>query len=396
MPKASRTTATRTIQRTRRGSTSESTSTRPTRHSEEGQTGAFAQLQRTVGNKAVGELVARDLAASAGQAVNIQRNGSVADLVKKYQGAKTAPPAAKKTLAERMQDMKGKGSTLKMMLSAAFTEYTPTLADLKPYIDAAPQDQRDAAWGDTKLMGAAHTKLSKDDYLALLPALRMFKPGKTAEDNKSHTAADKADKLIRDKLSAYVGEAVKAGRQVSGQVAVVDGKDWEEAYDREFGNDGEEDTTNAFVDRKGIIWIHKNRGNAGTAIHEGVHKYAKDDFLSTVGFNFNEGVTEYFTRKICSSLPDPISRGNYEENYVFAKSFTDSMGEATVAKAYFDGAVADLKKVVTDKGLNWDTIVAKVKAKDWAAAVTALTPAPPPTHATPPTTAPTTSTPPTN
>nr|MCU0514954.1 hypothetical protein [Anaerolineae bacterium] len=195
------------------------------------------------------------------------------------------------------------GTTLKQKLQRAFNIWaTVTLDDVKAVIEAAPQDQRDEVWQRKKLMKKAHSVMSRDDYLNMLPVLRVFKKGKTAEDGKAHTSASKADEHIRNYLADYTGEAVKAGRQVAGQVSVVDGKDWEEAYDREFGDDGQEDTTNAFVDQQGLIWVHKKRGNAGTVIHEGVHKYANGVFLSEVGFNFNEGVTEYFTRKITKQL----------------------------------------------------------------------------------------------
>jgi hypothetical protein len=340
-----------------------------------------AQLQHVVGNQVVAQLLADGPLDAARQTAPLQRNGNVSQLVKKFEkaAAATGPAkaATKKPFAESMAELQASKAPLTRILTVAFADYTPTLADLKPYIDAAKQDERDAAWGSASLMATAKSKLSNDDYLALLPALRMFKKGTTAEDNKSHTKADDADKYIRDQLAAYVTEAVKAGRQVAGQVAVVDGKDWEAAYDREFGNDGEEASTNAFVDRKGIIWIHKDRGNAGTAIHEGVHKYAPDTLLTDAGFNFNEGITEYFTRKICSGLKNPIARGNYESNYLFAKKFVEVAGEQTVASAYFDGKLADLKKVIADKGLNWTTIVTKVKQDKWAEAVTALSaPAP--------------------
>lgn len=267
---------------------------------------------------------------------------------------------------------------------------TVSLPDIRPSIEAAPQSERDVVWNDGTLMGDLKTKLGNDEYLNMQPILGVFKPGTTAEDGKSHTRADKADQFIRQHLSSFVGEAVKAGRKVEGQVAVVDGTEWADAYKREFGDDGEENTTNAFVERSAnrTIWIHKSRGNAGTIIHEGVHKYTVSAFISDVGFNFNEGVTEYFTRKVTSALG--YKRGNYEPNFLFAKQFATFMGDDLVAKAYFDGSVDDLvnaygKKMASKSSIFesmqtlvmgdewyakkvWGELKTKVRAKDWAGA----------------------------
>ena len=269
----------------------------------------------------------------------------------------------KPSISQRLDQLSKKN--LKKKLDTIVAEYGAiTLADIKKVIEDASQGQRDKVWKNEKLMAKLKAKMSENDYLTMLPALRMFKKGKTAEDKKSHTRADKADKYIRKYLGDYAGEAVKRGASVEGQVAVVDGDDWAKAYDNEFGNDGEEDITNAFVDDAGLIWIHKNRGNAGTIIHEGVHKYSTGDFLTAVGFNFNEGITEYFTRLICDKLK--YKRGNYESNYKFSKKFVEYLGEEKVAAAYFDGAVDELKKAFADKEKDWDTLVGHVKDKKWS------------------------------
>lgn len=312
------------------------------------------ELQRSAGNHAVSKLVSSS---------TVQR-----------QGTKTAPP-------------KSKGSTFKDVFTTALSDPKVTLGILSPHVEAASQADRDSISSDAKLLKTARDKLGDDDYLTLLTKLRVFKAGKTAEDKKSHTKADVADKYIRDNLAAYVKEAVKAGRKVEGQVAVIDADDWKLAYDKEFGNDGEEATTNAFVDARGRIFLHKNRGNAGTMIHEGIHKYSNGVFLSTVKFNFNEGVTEYFTRKITSSLKPAIARGNYQPNYEFSKKFADYVGEACLAKGYFDGDVKGVKDAFKAKGKedkDWDALLAATKDKKWADAekiLTAAAPAKPPAKA---------------
>ncbi|MBA4179844.1 MAG: hypothetical protein C0506_04575 [Anaerolinea sp.] len=274
---------------------------------------------------------------------------------------------------------------VKDRFSTAIADHTPTLAQLRGFLDGASQPDRETISSDATLMAKAKTKLAAPDYLSLLLALRVKKTGSVA-----HKSAEEADKLIVEKLSAYTAGAVKAGRKVSGQVAVLDGADWTMAYEREFGDDGEEATTNAFVDNEADrIFIHKDRGNPGTIIHEGMHKYAPNDLINEIGSAFNEGITEYFTRKICDSLDPPVVRSNYASNYAFAKKFVDLMGEATVAAANFDGKVADLKKKYTDSVRNWGTLIGHTKAGEWSKATTQLDPPAPVTPVTP-TTPPTT------
>ncbi len=277
--------------------------------------------------------------------------------------------ASKVTVKDFMAAVKDiEGITLKKELKAAFKYWSNvSLPDVQPNIEAASQDERTLAWKSSLLMKSARKNMGTDPYLNMLPLLGMFKKGKTAEDKKSHTRADKADQHIRKYLEPYVGEAVKAGKKVEGQVAVVDGKDWKDAYDREFGNDGLEDSTNAFVDKQGLIWVHKTRGNAGTIIHEGVHKYSTGDFLSEVGFEFNEGITEYFTRKITKELK--YDRGNYQNNFEFSEKFAAYVGEAKLASGYFDGAWVAVKDEFESKsGETWGDLKDKVKDSDWGAA----------------------------
>lgn len=307
---------------------------------------AVTALQRTHGNQFVQRVL-------AGPSVVLQRD-AVDD----------ALAASDKTPKERF--------------SKAITDHTPTFAQLKGFLDGLTQDQRETISGDSTIMATTKSKLSAPDYLNFLLAVRLKKSGTVA-----HKSASEADTLITTKLSAYTAGAVKAGRKVSGQVAVLDGDDWKMAYEREFGDDGEEDTTNAFVDNEADrIFIHKDRGNPGTIIHEGMHKYAPNDLINAIGSDFNEGITEYFTRLICDSLTPPVVRTNYASNYAFAKKFVDLMGEATVAAANFDGKVEDLKKKYTDSGRDWAVLIAHTKAEEWSKATADL--APPAPVTTPP------------
>lgn len=250
----------------------------------------------------------------------------------------------------------GVGISLHDILQALFT-YWPavTLSDIESKVKSSSADEKKGCWSDSALMTLADTKLGRDSYLTFVTQLGMHQAptnDELSEGGKEHTPAPEADKLIRDKMDKYVTGAVKAGKQIEGQVAVVGGADWDRAGIAHYGEPvwktgpppktPKRDAINGFVDSQGRVWIEQNSGNAGTMLHEGMHKYSHDDYLSTLGFNMNEGTTEYFTRIICKDLS--IDRGNYETQYKLIDTLaTKVTTRDVVAAAYFDGAIDGLK-----------------------------------------------------
>ena len=197
---------------------------------------------------------------------------------------------------------------------------------MSPYIQAASASERTEASKDTKLLALAQTNLSRDDYLGLLPALGVFlspSGGGLTEGGKGHLQAPDVDNKIRTTLALYVADAIKQGRKVEGEVSVVGDADFQLAFDRQWVDTGllpkgtvAKSTCNAFVDvnlTKRHIWVHRDKGNEGTVVHEGMHKYASpvlrteqmDVFTKSGGdpggiSQLDEGITEYFTRKVTS------------------------------------------------------------------------------------------------
>lgn len=285
----------------------------------------------------------------------------------------TSEPAPPANVAEALAKP---GLTFKQRVQLAFAMFTPTMADLSPSMSSASQTDRDTIWSDPQLMATVKSKLSAQDYLNLLVALREFQPGTPAEGGGAHTKPNVADTYIRDKLSAYVTESARKGRKIEGLVAVVGGTDWDAAGIAHYGasvwNGGKKDAINGFVDSHGRVWIERNSGNAGTMIHEGLHKYSDGAFLSQVGFNANEGVTEWFTRKIGKALTPPITRGNYEPNFLVIKKLVELVTEPVVAAAYFDGKLDELKQAVRDKSKSWTTFKTEIGSGNWVDATSAL------------------------
>jgi hypothetical protein len=265
-----------------------------------------------------------------------------------------------------------------------------TIALLKDPCEKATSAEREEAYADKTLMARLEKALPVRDYIKLLGYLRVNEApttGKLAEGGGAkggHTKAETADELIQDKMQAYVADAVKAGKKVAGQVAILSDADFRKAYLDEYGpKDTEVDETNAFVrtrGKDGLIVIHQDRGNAGTTIHEGMHKYSDATLQSHVGFDFNEGVTEFFTREITLNLKPPIKRGNYQQQYLFADALAKKVSKDVLAKAYFNGQydalVAAFAKATGRKPEEWADVIANMRKKDWRAAYELVTKAP--------------------
>jgi hypothetical protein len=272
-------------------------------------------------------------------------------------------------------------------LEAAFPG-ARVIDDLQPIIRAATAEQRKQAAADKAFLGRAKVALDEDTYLALLPMLGVNERPSTSglsDFGSAHTSGPDADRAIRTHLQQYVAEAVKAGRKVEGEVSVVGDEDFQMAFDRQwvvaagqtFPGKKAWDVCNAFVDvnlPKRHIWVHKNMGNTGTVIHEGMHKYATDllrdeqiamcNRLSIAHggtSRLDEGITEYFTRIVLTQLGMRM-RENYENEFLVASKLSRLVGERVLAAAYYNGQFDALKSAV---GVGWDTFAENLEKKNW-------------------------------
>lgn len=243
---------------------------------------------------------------------------------------------------------------------------------LKGMAEKATAEQREAVWKDAALLTQVDSKVARKDYLDFITKLQMFHGGTPAEGGGKHTSATEADELIATKLKEQVKSAAKRGGRIQGKVAVVAGDDWDRAgeyhYGREVWHDQDKkNKINGFVDKDGRVWIERNSGNIGTMVHEGLHKWSDGSVLTSLGFNVNEGFTEYFTRKICATFTPPFQRGNYEEQHVVVEDLVAKVGEKVVSNAYFDGSVFALKfaiwRYLVGQGETWRD--AKTGASNW-------------------------------
>ena len=128
---------------------------------------------------------------------------------------------------------------------------------------------------------------------------------------------------------------------------MVGDADFQLAFDRQWVDTGllpkgtvAKSTCNAFVDvnlTKRHIWVHRDKGNEGTVVHEGMHKYASpvlrteqmDVFTKSGGdpggiSQLDEGITEYFDSE--SHGPHKITRGNYPNPHDIAQRIRHCCG----------------------------------------------------------------------
>jgi len=232
-------------------------------------------------------------------------------------------------------------------------------------------------------------------HASVLSALGVHTQGTVA-----HLSGAEADLTIRQALGAvphlktYLEEAVLAGKRGAGGFAVVGSEDFDKVYASEYGaaptlSDGsspmeraryrmDKEKTNAFIATKSAgspAMIHADRGSTSTAIHEAMHRYAEDAIFDQLRADFNEGVTEYFTRKVTDDEGNPPSQGGpartkYQKELTFVKAVmlllvpgtSTADKEVSLARMYFKGELALLKDAFIAHVKGFDLPEGKAKA----------------------------------
>jgi hypothetical protein len=282
------------------------------------------------------------------------------------------------------------GLTFKQRFATAVAWGEP-IGGLQAAVAGASQAERDTVWQDDELLATMRRQIPRDDYLGLLPKLRVLTPGKgevTADRwgaYDTQTLGPAVDQAIRTNLAHYVGSAVGAGRQVEGEMSVVGDADWNVAFKRQWTKPELQPfikTANAFVDvnqPQRHIWIHRDRGGPGTAIHEGFHKYSSSTLRDSMinahkgggsdVSNLDEGLTEYFTRLTINLGGYGFPRSSYPSQFDAVTKLEAKVGEPVLARAFFDGDLPGLRvafQVAT--GVPFDTYTAQLEAGKYSVA----------------------------
>jgi hypothetical protein len=128
---------------------------------------------------------------------------------------------------------------------------------------------------------------------------------------------------------------------------------------KQFGDDAE---ARAFLKIKGVrafqdedrgnVHILKARSDLGTQLHEGLHLHAADKWKSEMASNYsvNEGVTEFFTRKIGPEVGVERDDNSYLREFTSATHLVGAATQEIVAAAYFEGDIAALQQKIESRG----------------------------------------------
>ncbi|HET7490216.1 MAG TPA: hypothetical protein VFJ85_19990 [Acidimicrobiales bacterium] len=267
----------------------------------------------------------------------------------------------------------------------------PTADELRAVIAWATPDERRAAAADDAFLARAKKALDSDTYLQVLPALGVHRtPDRVKSGGPGalgHPTGHDADVAIRAELAHEVADAVKAGRQVEGEVSVVGDQDFQAAFDRQwvvaagqkqYIGKNAWDICEAFVDvnlPKRHIWIHRSLGDLGTIIHEGMHKYAdsllRDEQIQLCNVNkithggtsrLDEGITEYFTRPVVVNQLKVPRADYYANEHKVATKLAARFGRPTLVNAYFNGDFEGLKQAF---GKGWPVFAERLERSDW-------------------------------
>ena len=194
---------------------------------------------------------------------------------------------------------------------------------------------------------------------------------KAADAEMRHVSPRMADQVITTALSPFVSGAIKRGKTLLGNTAILP----QEAFETVAASLKKPEGLNAFQD-KGRMYINAGRGDPGTVIHEGIHQYAEGLFLQTFGMFPNEGLTEYFARKAIAEVPEwDIKRSVYIDELALGRKMIAYLGDSVMARVVFDGKLSELQKAYvakrSEQGRNgeedWSLMLKAAKAETWDA-----------------------------
>lgn len=222
------------------------------------------------------------------------------------------------------------------------------------------------------LAAGAAVQLDKKEATPAAPEKEKKEPA--AVKKVDHMSASDADKHIQAKMGKIVS-GLPSGNVAQGKVRIVADAAFRTAYFRYFGDDGEYDSTNAFVERNSpdggdVVWIHEERGNPGTSLHEAMHLYSNAAYRSDLGTAANEGTTEYFTRYVLGQIGSTLVRTNYNDELAPVNVLVGKAGTNPTAKGYFGGDIAGLETAAGTAG--FATWKAAMKKRDFPAASAAF------------------------
>lgn len=157
-----------------------------------------------------------------------------------------------------------------------------------------------------------------------------------------------ADAEIRERFESMIQLISQSGGTVpsaAGRINVVDDAVFHQHYELEYNTPEDQaahpyEGINAFVDADGQAWVHRERGTVGTVIHEALHIYSRPEALEdAMGRQGKEGMTEYFTKKVCLRMGIDREYEEYAEVVQCIEDLVNVVSELWVQNAFFRGHI---------------------------------------------------------
>src|SRR6266542_490790 len=201
-------------------------------------------------------------------------------------------------------------------------------------------------------------------------------------DKVAHTTGKQVDTYLNASpfIKSYVADKVKNGTKAEGHVHIEDAATFAKSWETYAPHPANPNTGAVFTKTEAAAWepnvnafrdgseihIHEERGETGTAIHEYIHLFADGNFRDNMGFNVNEGATEFLARAICAE--QKITRGSfYVDELRSVEKLVALTSKEELAAAYFNGKIAELKAAVNAKKKDaFDKWLGFMKTKKYA------------------------------
>jgi len=266
------------------------------------------------------------------------------------------------------------------------------LAQIVGLIDAAPPDQRaDVAKDDAAMEGAAHFLAPQphmladefelfNDFVAFAVKLKVDQAAGVNDPGRAAYAPAEVDRTAFAVLKGWLSPARDRGLTLQGRVITLKTNPYKAAESKYTGGVGTPGATAGFTeDSVCFIKYVPGKSQPSTLVHEAMHLYAHGAFRATIGDAIDEGVTEYFARKVIAKMPQPQTRTAYAAEYEVADMLAMVVGYEPLGEAYFLGKTAHLESRYVDgiarhgytrrRGVDqYPSLLKALAAKDWASA----------------------------
>jgi hypothetical protein len=184
------------------------------------------------------------------------------------------------------------------------------------------------------------------------------------EQEREQAHADHAELPLMavERVMALLATVDLIGRYLPNQppavikVASDDAKFDDDAAEYCAGSGQELAAINGFTDKSTnpiTILLRPRAKGVGTEVHEMLHALAHDDYVRSSWFFFNEGITEYLTRKATGGSYD--REKSYLHEHAFINILVDigATDDATLAKLYFTGDWKKFEEKVREFAGDW-------------------------------------------